>query len=183
MGYDASCTLRIEGAAHKGTALLEHKDLIFRGPTRLAIPLARISRATAADGVLRVAFDGRVADFVIGEAAAKWAKRITNPPSRLDKLGVKPGMRVALVGLRDPTFEAELASRDAQVVRPTAASRGSVDLLFYRADHRDALGQLATLCSRIEPDGAIWVVRPKGRPEITEAETMAAGKRAGLLDV
>ncbi len=35
----------------------------------------------------------------------------------------------------------------------------------------------------IKPDGAIWIVRPKGRKEITEAETMAAGKRAGLVDV
>jgi hypothetical protein len=35
----------------------------------------------------------------------------------------------------------------------------------------------------IKDDGAIWIVRPKGRPEITEAETMAAGKRAGLVDV
>jgi hypothetical protein len=183
VGYDASCTLRIEGAAHKGTAWLEHKDLIFRGPTRLAIPLASISRATAEGGVLRVAFDGRVADFVIGEAAAKWATRITNPPSRLDKLGVKPGMRVALVGLKDPAFEAELAIRDAHVVRSTVDSGGRVDLLFYRVDHRDRLAQLATLRDRIEPDGALWVVRPKGRTEITESETMAAGKRAGLVDV
>ena len=34
-----------------------------------------------------------------------------------------------------------------------------------------------------QPDGAIWVVRPKGRQEITEQDTMAAGKAAGLVDV
>ena len=39
------------------------------------------------------------------------------------------------------------------------------------------------LSKQIEPDGAVWVVRPKGSPDITEAETMAAGKRAGLVDV
>lgn len=183
MGYDASCTLRIDGAAHKGTAWLEHKDLVFRGPTRLAIPLASISQATADGGVLRVTFNGRVAELEIGDAAAtKWSKRIMNPPSRLDKLGVKPGMRVALVGLKDPAFEAELASRAASVVRSTA-SRARVDLLFYRAAHRDALAQLATLKDRIQPAGALWVVRPKGRAEITESETMSAGKRAGLVDV
>ena len=183
MGYDASCTLRIDGAAHKGTAWLEHKDLVFRGPSRLVIPLASISQATADGNVLRVKFSGRVAELEIGDAAAtKWAKRITNPPSRLDKLGVKPGMRVALVGLKDPAFEAELASREARVVR-LAGSRSRVDLLFYRAAHREALAQLATLKERIEADGALWVVRPKGRAEITESETMAAGKRAGLVDV
>ena len=183
MGYDASCTLRIDGAAHKGTAWLEHKDLVFRGPARLVIPLASISQATADGGVLRVEFSGRVAELEIGDAAAtKWAKRITNPPSRLDKLGVKPGMRVALLDLKDPVFEAELAGRDARVVR-SGGGRARVDLLFYRASHRDALEQLAALKDRIEPDGALWVVRPKGRAEITESETMAAGKRAGLVDV
>ena len=35
----------------------------------------------------------------------------------------------------------------------------------------------------IKPDGAVWIVRPKGRKDVTEAETMAAGKRAGLVDV
>jgi Protein of unknown function (DUF3052) len=183
VGYDASCTLRIDGTAHKGTAWLEHKDLVFRGPSRLVIPLASISHAIADGNVLRVKFNGRVADLEIGDAAAtKWAKRITNPPSRLDKLGVKPGTRVALVGLKDPAFEVELADREARVVR-SAGSRARVDLLFYRAEHRDALEQLATLKRRIEPDGALWVVRPKGRAEITESETMAAGKRAGLVDV
>ena len=183
MGYDASCTLRIDGTAHKGTAWLEHKDLVFRGPSRLVIPLPSIAQATADGSVLRVEFSGRVAELEIGDAAAaKWAKRITNPPSRLDKLGVKPGMRVGLLGLKDPAFEAELASRDARVVR-SAASRTRVDLLFYRAAHREALEQLAVLKDRIEPDGALWVVRPKGRAEITGSETMAAGKRAGLVDV
>jgi hypothetical protein len=184
VGYDASCTLRIDGAAHKGTAWLEHKDLVFRGPSRLVIPLANISQATADGSVLRVKFSGRVAELEIGDAAAtKWAKRITNPPSRLDKLGVKPGMRVAVMGLKDAAFEAELASRDARVVRGAGGKLARVDLLFYRASHREALEQLATLRDRLEPDGALWVVRPKGRPEITESETMAAGKRAGLVDV
>jgi hypothetical protein len=31
--------------------------------------------------------------------------------------------------------------------------------------------------------GAIWIIRPKGRPEISERATMAAGKAAGLVDV
>ena len=32
-------------------------------------------------------------------------------------------------------------------------------------------------------NGALWIIRPKGVKEITEAETMAAGKAAGLVDV
>jgi hypothetical protein len=38
MGYEARCTLRIGNDVSRGTAVLEHRDLIFRGPTRVAIP-------------------------------------------------------------------------------------------------------------------------------------------------
>jgi hypothetical protein len=181
MGYERMCTLTYEGSTTNGTALLEQKDLIFRGPSRLAIPLASVASAIARDGVLRVRFDDRTADFALGDAAEKWASRITNPPSRLDKLGIKKGMRVGAVGLADKGFLDEVAARGARIVRSAAAR--PVDVIFYGANHRDALARLADLAKRLQPDGALWVVRPKGRPEITEAETMAAGKRAGLVDV
>jgi hypothetical protein len=35
----------------------------------------------------------------------------------------------------------------------------------------------------LKPDGALWIVRPKGRPEISESAVMQAGKAAGLVDV
>ena len=35
----------------------------------------------------------------------------------------------------------------------------------------------------LKPNGALWVIRPKGRPEISERAVMAAGKAAGLVDV
>ena len=56
-------------------------------------------------------------------------------------------------------------------------------MIFYGAEHRDALRKLADLSKHIVQAGAIWVIRPKGSAAITEAETMAAGKRAGLVDV
>ena len=183
MGYDASCTLRIDGRATQGTAWLEHKDLVFRGPVRLAIPLAEIRQATAVDGVLRILFGSRTAEFEIGAPAAKWAARITTPPSRLDKLGVKSGMRVVATGIRDTSFKTELKARGA-IVRPLRSRIDEqVDLLFHPAGERSALDELEALKRRIHPAGAIWVVRPKGSKAITESETMAAGKRAGLVDV
>jgi hypothetical protein len=183
MGYDASCTLTFEGKTARGTAWLEHKDLVFRGPTRLAIPLATIKSATARDGALHVRFGDRSATFAIGAAAEKWAARITNPPSRLDKLGVKEGMSIAAIAIGDDAFADEVKRRGAKLVRSITASSQPVDAIFYAANHRDALTRLAALSKSIQPNGAIWVVRPKGRPEITESETMAAGKRAGLVDV
>ena len=183
MGYDATCTLTFDGKTTRGTALLEHKDLVFRGPVRLAIPLSTITKATAREGTLHLRFGGKSAELTIGPAAEKWASRITNPPSRLDKLGVKAGMTVAVIGVSDEGFLAEAAERAEKVSRKAPAAGRPVDLIFYGVEHRDALDRIASLVPRIHPEGAIWIVRPKGREEITEAETMAGGKRAGLVDV
>ena len=183
MGYDAQCTLTFDGKTSRGKAALEHKDLLFRGVVRLAVPLASITKATAQDGTLRVTFGGKSADFRIGAAAEKWAARITNPPSRLDKLGVKPGMTVAAIGVSDDEFLTEAGSRAQKVSRRAPSAKGPVDLLFYGVEHRSGLERLSELVPLIKPNGAVWIVRPKGRKDITEAETMAAGKRAGLVDV
>jgi hypothetical protein len=183
MGYDARCTLTYLGKTSRGTAWLEHKDLVFRGPTRIAIPLSGISSATARDGSLTVRFGTRTVQLQIGDAAEKWAARIMNPPSRLDKLGVKAGMRVAAVNMSDGSFVAEVRERGATVGRGLPDMTKPAELIFYGVDHRDGLERLQALSKLISPAGAVWVVRPKGRPEITEAETMAAGKRAGLVDV
>jgi hypothetical protein len=183
MGYDASCMLTCEGKTSRGTAWLEHKDLVFRGPTRLAIPLASITSATARDGALHVRFGDRSAIFAIGGAAEKWAARIMNPPSRLDKLGVKAGMSISAIAIGDAVFLDEVERRGAKLIRSAPAASRPADQIFYGANHRDALVRLAALSKVIQPNGAIWVVRPKGRAEITETDTMAAGKRAGLVDV
>jgi hypothetical protein len=183
MGYDATCTLRYDGKTARGTAHLEQRELVFRGTVRLVIPLAAISAATARDGTLSVRFGGKAAEFAIGRAAEKWANRITNPPSRLDKLGVKAGMAIAAIDVSDDEFLAEIAGRAGKVARKAPAPARPADLIFYGVDDRDALDRLAALVPLVKPEGALWIVRPKGRKDITEAETMAAGKRAGLVDV
>jgi len=181
MGYDAGCTLTYDGRTSRGTAVLEQKELIFRGPTRLAIPLASIRSATARDGTLLVRFGTQTAKFAIGTTAAKWAARITNPPSRIDKLGVKEGMTIATLGIADAAFLDEVSARAGRVLRSLPS--GAVDIIVYGANRREALSKLDSLSQHVQPNGALWIVRPKGRPEITESETMAAGKRAGLVDV
>lgn len=191
MGYQADCTIRIGDRTGRGTAWLEHKDLVFRGPFRVSVPLADITDARATQGTLTVRFGGRVAEFDVGAVADRWAKRITNPPSRLDKLGVKPGMRVALVNLRDGDFRSEIERAGAKVLPRAAAG---TDVVFLGAAKPSDLARLASLSTFIQPDGAIWVVRPKapstrarslstGGTPVTERESMAAGKKAGLVDV
>ena len=181
MGYDAACTLYLDGRAARGTALLEQDVLRFRGPLRLVISLKEISSATARDGCLAVRFGGRTAELELGAAAAKWAERIINPRSRMDKLGLKPGSTVSIVGLSDPAFRAEMKERGVQIMRHAPGKR--VDAVFFGAEHRDVLESLEGLKDSIVPNGAIWVIRPKGQQGITEADVMAWGRKAGLVDV
>lgn len=64
-----------------------------------------------------------------------------------------------------------------------AAARQPVDLFFYGAESRDAVPRMVDLRHKLKPAGALWVIRPKGSTALTEAAVMAAGKRAGLVDV
>ena len=182
MGYDAACTLHFDGQTTRGKAFLEQNDLTFRGPFRLDIPLKDITSAVAADGALTVRFGRRMATFEIGGAAAdRWASRITNPPSRLDKLGVKSGMAVLAAGAVHKDLLEEIGSRGARLIRRVLA--GETDIVFYGADRRQALERLPQLKRALKQNGALWIIRPKGSQAITESEVMEAGKKAGLVDV
>ena len=182
MGHEARCTLTTDGRTSAGVARLEHKDLIFKGDARLAIPLKDIHEIHAREGSLFVTFGVQRAVFEIGKDAEKWAKRIGHPPSRLDKLGVKPGMVAAVVSVDDRELAGELASRGAVVDR--TGRRTGCDLIFFGVRSRDDLKKLAAMKSRLVPTGALWLIREKGKTAVvSEMESMAAGKRAGLVDV
>ena len=181
MGYEASCTLTTGGRSFAGNARLEHKNLVFRGETRLAIRLDQIHEVHSRGGCLFVTFGEQRAVFELGKDAERWAARIANPPSRLAKLGVKPGMRIALSNLEDDELIAEI--RQAGAVLENARGKG-LDLIFFGAARPQDLAKLAGLVSRLAPAGAIWLVREKGNgARVTETESMAAGKQAGLVDV
>ncbi len=113
--------------------------------------------------------------------APKWAEKIRNPPSRLDKLGVKAESTVAIVGKLETTFVDEVAQRAARVERKAPAR--PVNLLFLAAETRADLERLDRLQTMIVPDGAIWVVRRKGSATITERDVLGMGKAAGLVDI
>jgi len=180
MGYDAPCTLTLDGRTFQGTAVLEQDEIRFRGDARLMIPLKGIQDIEARDGQLSVTFGGRHAVFNLGDSADRWAARITSPPSRLQKLGVKKGMRIAIIGVDD-----EQLIEESRACGATVAARGAaLDMIFFGARTSGDLAKLASLVTRIKPSGAIWLIRAKGRgATIRESESMEAGKRAGLVDV
>ncbi len=105
----------------------------------------------------------------------------------LDKLGVRPGMRVAIVGeIHDEPperfdFESELQGRtsDIAVGRP----KPDTDVVLFAADSAAELAGLAGIRPRIRPNGAIWVVSRKGRAAtLRDVEVIAAAREHGLVD-
>ncbi len=182
MGAESRCKARFKGRSATGTARLETTVLDFRSADlKLSIPFASVTRATAKDGTLSVSFARGVASFELGAAAPKWADKILHPPSRLQKIGVKPAWRASAINIDSDDFLKELTAAVAEVVVGRAA-RAS-DAIFFGATQEADLAKLERLKASLKPDGALWIVRPKGRAEISEAAVMRAGKAAGLVDV
>jgi hypothetical protein len=181
MGAEAKCIVTVGRRKTEGTALLETDELIFRGgEVRLAIPYKSIVKLDAKDGVMHVTWPEGAAAFDLGPAAIKWADKIRNPPSRIDKLNVKAGQLVLFVGLRDGTLREEIETCGATVI---ARGTQPVDVIFVAANDRGDLDRLVTVQKFLKRDGALWVIRPKGSPNISEGDVMKAGKDAGLVDV
>ena len=88
---------------------------------------------------------------------------------------------MAIVDLDDPWFLALLRSRTSDIVKGRPPQ--PVDLVFIGATEVGDLRRLKEAKSWIEPNGAIWVVRPKGgRSALRDTDLIAAGQAAGLVD-
>jgi hypothetical protein len=97
----------------------------------------------------------------------------------LDKLGVKPNLRIKLIGEFDPAFRAELEAVPAEFTGPRAKS----GLVFFAATAVKDLDRIPALMKTMERDGALWIVYPKGVTAIREIDVIQAGRAAGLKDV
>ena len=181
MGLEARCAVRFGKQASDGKARLEATELLFRGDFRLRIPFKDVASVEAKKGNLDVVWPEGRATFAIGKDAEKWALKVRYPRSLLDKLGVKTGSRVAVVGSFPGDFLKDLAGRTEDVAR--GKLRKDTDLAFVAmADPRE-LAQLPALREAIKPAGGIWVVWPKGQKVFREDHVRAAGPAAGLVDV
>ena len=101
--------------------------------------------------------------------------------TRLQKLGVKPEWRVSVVSVGDPDFVDELRGAVGRVSVGRVLDHS--DAIFFGAMNAKELVRIAALKKSMKPNGALWVIRPKGRPEISERAVMDAGRAAGLVDV
>lgn len=179
MGAEAKTTLRLGRQTFAGTALLETSELLFRGETRLKIPLASITGVDVKNGALHVTHADGVAVLGLGDAiAAKWAEKIRSPRSLADKLGVKAGMQVGVLGVDDEVVLADVERKGATLVRGKVPKDAA--MVLWRVEKPASLAKLSSIAKSIVRDGAIWVVHPRGNASVADVVIFAAAKDAGL---
>ena len=99
----------------------------------------------------------------------------------LDRLGVKPGAKVALVNIDAAWFVRLLRERTRDIVQ--GKPRTPCDLVFVGAGDARELNRLREVKNWIEPNGAVWVIRPKGpHSPLKDTDLIQAGLDAGLVD-
>lgn len=180
MGYTADCKLKYAGKSYSGKALLETDYLEFKGDLKLKVPFKSITFAALAREALQVKFDGRAALFDVGAQSEKWLQKILNPKSLLDKLGVKPEYKVCVLKITDEHFLTDLEKR---VGKFSTRLVSECDVIFLGAEKEADLVALGRCKESLKKDGAIWVANPKGQKSFNENPVLAAGKKAGLVDV
>jgi hypothetical protein len=185
MGYETKCRARVTDAAGvvreaDATVLLETDELVVRGEARIRIPRTAIQRAAVRAGVLTVtAPQGTVAMTLDADSAATWLKKIQEPPKRLiDKLDVKPGAKVWLIGIDDASLIDQLEERTTQLLRgPTAAA---CDVVFVGVENAKDLERIARAMKAMTDSGAIWVIHRKGPSGVADTAIFAKAKSLGL---
>ena len=99
----------------------------------------------------------------------------------LDKVGLRPGMRVALIDIEDPDIRPLIAERTTELTE--GWPEPDTDIVLLGADTTDALAPLEALAARIRPNGAIWVVSRKGAAAtLRDVQVIDAARDAGLVD-
>ena len=101
----------------------------------------------------------------------------------LDKLGVKPGLRIAVLDVRDDDFLRDHLARVPDFSKgPSNGPAEGWDLIFLATESKGDLRQVKSLAGKLQKAGALWIVYPKGQAHIREADVFAAGKSAELTD-
>jgi hypothetical protein len=181
VGNELKCTVRFGKETSEGKALLETSEVLFRGEFRLKIPFTSIKSAKAVDGELHLQTANGLAILEIGPAAEKWREKILHPKTRIEKIGVKAGEKVSLLGNFEADFLDELKLLAGSVSKDKVAA--DCDTIFFAADSLKELSSVTKIAKSLKGATALWIVYPKGQKTITENDVIAAGRKTGLKDV
>lgn len=179
MGIETTCRVETEAGTGDAKVLLETEELIVRGALKARIPLKSVEAAVV-DGRKLIVSHGKSRTVLhLGPEAARWADRILNPRTRLEKLGVKPGMLVSCQGIADPALQDELTAAGATV--SWGRIRKDSDLILLGVERDAEVSRITPAVASLRPNGAIWVIHPKGKEGVKDTTIFSAGREAGLV--
>lgn len=186
MGYETKCKVRVDDGsgtvrtADAATVLLETDDLIVRGDARIRVPRTSITRVASRAGIITVHAPGATVSLTLGvDAAAKWKVKLLEAPKQLiDKLDVKPDVKVWLWDVRDETLIEQVKARTSNATAGRSAAACSV--VFVGVHALDQLDRVERASKAIVDDGAIWVVHPKGKSGIADTAIFGKAKSLGM---
>lgn len=99
----------------------------------------------------------------------------------LEKLGVRPGMRVAIIGVDDDAIRPLISELTTDLT--DGWPEPETDIVLLAADTPEELAPLVDLAGRIRQNGAIWVVSRKGNAAtIRDVQVIEAARSARLVD-
>jgi hypothetical protein len=187
MGLETRCATSVDDADGRrddpdARVLLEGDALIVRGHARATVPRATITDLSARDGVLTVTHAAGSIRLSLGDDAEKWRSKIAEGPrTRAQKLGIKPGTRVMLIEVNDPSIGRECVEAGAQLIDDHVRDGSQpIDLVLTEVSTGEDLARIPVLGAALG-NGALWVIHPNGVPEVADTKIFAVAERTGMV--
>src|SRR5262245_42659627 len=172
MGAETTCAVTVNGKPSAAKVRLETTVLQIRGTDlKLDVPFSAMKKVAARDGSLSIGYAGGTLTLTLGSSAARWADKILHPPSRLAKIGVRPEWRTVVVGEVEKEFIEEL--RAAVDTVSVGRMLKGIDAAFVSVSRPVDFKRIASVKASMKPNGAVWLIRPKGSANVTEGAVMA----------
>lgn len=179
MGLESKAKVTLKRKSFEAEVQVESDHILVRGSEqRIKILTADLKSVETKGDSLVLDFDGGPLTIDLGgdARAKKWRTKILNPPSRMDKLGLKPGMTFWAQGAFDAEFQRHLDPARANT--PQLA-----DMLFVEVASQAELDQAAAIGQAMNAQAAIWIVFPKGKQSpFKDNAVFATMRAAGLTD-
>jgi hypothetical protein len=181
LGREVRCSGIFNGASSAGQAQLETDFVLWRAKERAKLPFVSLASVDVQDGWLNLkGSEGTLALHLGSPEAERWAQAILHPKTIVDKMGLKPEMRVSILGIDDSDFLRLMAAVGSD---QSPRKRKDSDAIVIRVERARDLEKTLGLESYIKRDGMIWVVSPKGNKNFNENHIYAHMRSLGLKDV
>ena len=97
----------------------------------------------------------------------------------IDKLNVKEGARVLLLGVTDAALLADIRTRTSDC---STRKRSKCDVILLGVESTADLLNIENCLALLATTGGVWVIYPKGQKHITATQVREAGLATGLVD-